>query len=436
MHIGGKELPRGTPLRSYLKAEAKKFQRRELTLKFPDGHIEQHSFGELGVSLDVASIERRASAIGRRGSIAVRIRDLLRSSRGAINIPWSFALDPGPLTRRLLKAKANFDSHPKPARFRFSDQSILPHRSGRYLALDDALDSLRQAPIGNLKSITISAREVHPEITSQRLQTLDMNTVVATYQTRFGRGGDANNRATNIEVAARQLDGLVLVPDELISFNRVVGARTKKNGFRPSWEIYKGEMVRGIGGGTCQVSSTLHAAALYAGLDILERFPHSRPSAYIGLGLDSTVAWPSIDLKLKNPWDFPIVIRATVQGIVLKVELLGARRPAKIKFHRETLSILPFKRKVTESTWVAEGRAIKKQKGIDGYRIRRTREITPIAGKARKETTIDFYPPTPEHFIVHPDTNLDDVLPPDPSATEDSASNSAENTEDPPEIVR
>ena len=118
----------------------------------------------------------------------------------------------------------------------------------------------------------------------------------------------------NIDAAASKLDGLVLEPGELFSFNAVVGDRSEENGFQKSWEINKGEMVEGVGGGTCQVASTFYAAAFFSGLDVLERLPHSRPSAYIPMGLDSTVVYPAVDLKVRNPHSFPVVVHAKTIG--------------------------------------------------------------------------------------------------------------------------
>jgi vancomycin resistance protein YoaR len=190
----------------------------------------------------------------------------------------------------------------------------------------------------------------------------------------------------------------VLAPGELVSFNDIVGARTEDNGFRPAPEIYKGEMIKGIGGGTCQVSSTLHAAAFSAGFDVVERYPHSRPSGYIGLGLDSTVSWPTLDLKLRNPWPCQIVVHTLVERGKLRIELLGREKPATVTLQRDTLAVIGFKRKVTESNWLEPGKVVQKQKGIRGYRIRKTRIIALGDGLA-VSASIDRARPH-EHLVV------------------------------------
>src|SRR5690606_38614959 len=106
------------------------------------------------------------------------------------------------------------------------------------------------------------------------------------------------------------------------------------NGYRVAPVIAQGELVDGIGGGTCQTSGTLHAAAFFAGLTIVERVPHSRPSTYILLGLDAAVAYPAINFKLRYDFDFPIVLHETVKNGIVRAEILGPKRRRTVSFFR------------------------------------------------------------------------------------------------------
>ena len=116
---------------------------------------------------------------------------------------------------------------------------------------------------------------------------------------------------------------------------RPVGERSEKEGYKIAHVITAGEMVDGLAGGTCQISTTLFGAAFFAGLDIVKTTNHSRPSAYTPLGFDATVVWPDTDLKLKNPYDFPVVIHYRVANGEAVVEILGKKRPYdKIVFER------------------------------------------------------------------------------------------------------
>jgi vancomycin resistance protein YoaR len=168
-------------------------------------------------------------------------------------------------------------------------------------------------------------------------------------------------------------------------------------------------MVEGTGGGTCQVASTLHAVAVYGGLDIVQRLPHSRPSGYIPAGLDATVVYPTVDLKLRNPFSFPVVVHASVVGNRVSMDLLGADKPVNVTFGRDVLSTTPFTRKVVEEP--AFDKPKRKQKGIDGMEILRTRVLSYRAGVRRVESSHDTYPPTPEIWQVPTDYDENDLPP-------------------------
>jgi vancomycin resistance protein YoaR len=161
----------------------------------------------------------------------------------------------------------------------------------------------------------------------------------------------------------------------VFSFNEVVGDRTEKEGYRVAPVIQGGELIDGLAGGMCQIASTLHAAAFFAGLDIVSSTPHSRPSAYIPMGLDSTVVYPSTDLKLRNPYDFPVVMHYQVNQGAVKVELLGKERPYKVVFEREIKTETPFGTDTRGDAESPSGQRYTIQEGYPGYTLMRRRYI-------------------------------------------------------------
>jgi len=419
LRIEGAVLSRGADPRAQIEVRGRRLAGQHIRLRLaPDTPPIETTLGELGVSVDVDTTLRRALDIGRSGPLAVRLDQILRARAGRIDVPLALAFDPERAVSLLLSSKERLDRSPRAARLETRTGSTLPHQMGRLIELDTALATIRQAAselasaLGAARDsydLEIAPLDVEPTVTSSLVERLDHHTLVAEYKSYFGSGG---GRGKNIELGASRLDGIVLPPGEIVSFNEVVGARSKANGFQAAPEIYKGEMVRGIGGGTCQVASTFYAAAFLAGFDVVERYPHSRPSGYVPLGLDSTVSWPGVDLKIRNPWPFPILVQARVNGGLLEVALYGRERPASVSWHSETLEILPFERKVTEADFAPDGGFIRKQKGISGYRILRTRQILMNDGTRRVEHSVDTYPPTPEHFVVRPGADPDSVLPP------------------------
>jgi vancomycin resistance protein YoaR len=425
LRIDGVALAPGADIRAHLAARARQIEQQPIQLRVA-GASRTLSLGELGLTVSVAEVGRRAEAIGRRGPLAVRLDELRRARRGDVDVPLAVRVDPEKLAAVLLPLKEETDQPPVPARLKLETRTIVPHVPGHYADLDGVRAALERAALAPTPGLDAPRRAIAPQVDSALLQNTSVDVVLARFETHFAPDP---NRGTNIAVAAERLDGIVLLPGELSSFNEIVGARTERNGFRPAPEIYKGEMVQGIGGGTCQVSSTLHAAAFSAGLDVVERTPHSRPSAYIALGLDSTVSWPTIDLKLRNPWPFPIVIHSRVKRGKLDIQLLGREKPATVSLHRDTLAVIGFKRKVTEAGFLEPGKVVQKQKGIRGYRIRKTRTIALLDGTRRVETSIDHYPPTPEHLVVPPGTD-EALLPPLPEgAASDERAASAPPTD-------
>ncbi|HWR22525.1 MAG TPA: VanW family protein [Feifaniaceae bacterium] len=135
------------------------------------------------------------------------------------------------------------------------------------------------------------------------------------------------DRNTNIRLMCEAVDGLMLQPDETLSLNDLVGQRTEEKGFKAAAAIVDGQLTDSIGGGICQLAGTLYNAALYADMEIVERVHHTWPSEYLPIGLDATLNWDNKDLKIKNRSGFPIYITATMQDLVVTVEIYGQQSP-------------------------------------------------------------------------------------------------------------
>jgi vancomycin resistance protein YoaR len=205
------------------------------------------------------------------------------------------------------------------------------------------------------------------------------------------------------------MDGLVIQPGQEISFNEISGDRTEKEGYKVAHVISGGEMVDGMAGGSCQISTTLHGAAFFAGLDITATTPHSRPSTYVPLGLDSTVVYPQVDLKVRNPYDFPVAVRYRVARGEAEVEILGKEKPFdKIEFVREVIEQHPFKTVTREDNTIGVGHIVIDQPGFPGYKMTRTRNIYK-GGKVikTKKWTLN-YKPVVEYVRmgINPNPNL------------------------------
>jgi vancomycin resistance protein YoaR len=409
--IDGERVPDGAAapeLTALVTARAAKLGARKVRLVLPGetSPVLETTLAELGVKVDVPGTAALAARVGKSGDVWSRAEIADRAQRGEVDVPLLTAVD-AELTAPLLeRLKEKEDTQPVSARLDLDKHATIPEKDGRYIDADGAIAKLAlaaRAPVdakADAMTVELPVSTFAPRISSAFLKNLDISAVVAEYETSFSRAGDQQKRGKNIDNAAQKLDGLVISPGELVSFNQVIGERSEANGFHKSWEIFKGEMVEGMGGGTCQVASTFHAATFFGGLDVLERLPHSRPSAYIPMGLDSTVVFPSVDLKVRNPHPFPVVVHARTEGSKLKIEILGKMRPVQVGFGREVLETLPYKRKVVEDATLAGKKVLVKQHGIKGYRVKRSRLLTYPDGTTKKESTTDTYPPTTEIYHV------------------------------------
>lgn len=147
----------------------------------------------------------------------------------------------------------------------------------------------------------------------------DAQTVIGTYTTYY----EANvSRAVNVELAAQRINGIVVAPGGKFSFSNTILDRTTANGYVEGPIFVKGEKSTGIGGGVCQVSSTLYAAMVDAALPATERHPHSLPVDYLPAGLDATIAGNYMDLKFTNTFEQPLLIEASAEGGKLTVTLI------------------------------------------------------------------------------------------------------------------
>ena len=182
-------------------------------------------------------------------------------------------------------------------------------------------------------TIEIPIHPVYPKIDSELLSDI-RNVRIGRYITSFNARN--KNRSTNIELAVQAINNHVVFPGETFSFNRVVGKRTVEKGYEKAKVIVKGEYAEDIGGGICQVSSTLFNAVDSAGLKIVQRFSHSRHVSYIPPGRDATVSWYGPDFEFRNIYNQPIIIQARTMGNLLVIKLFSSDvieyQPKKVPF--------------------------------------------------------------------------------------------------------
>ena len=156
----------------------------------------------------------------------------------------------------------------------------------------------------------------------------DFTFEMSSYSTKFSTNKANENRNSNIQLASDSINGYILKPGETYSYNKVIlDTSNQGEGYKEAGILINGKPATGIGGGICQVSSTLFEAALYSGISITERHNHSAKVGYMGAGRDATVSWGGPDLKFKNTYDEDIKIESTVDNGVLSIRFLTRKNP-------------------------------------------------------------------------------------------------------------
>ena len=171
---------------------------------------------------------------------------------------------------------------------------------------------------------TIPLKTLYPSVTTSMIGTEAFPDQLSSFSTNYSTR-DAD-RTTNLRLAANKVNGTVLMPGETFSYNKVVGRRTYAAGFKDAAVYENGQVVDGIGGGICQISSTIYNAAIYANLDIVTRSNHQFVPSYVTASRDATVVYGSIDFQFKNNRNYPIKIMCSVSGGVATVRIFGLKQ--------------------------------------------------------------------------------------------------------------
>lgn len=226
-----------------------------------------------------------------------------------------------------------------------------------------------------------------PNVTMEQIGAEAFPNKISSYSTRYD-GGDVN-RSTNLELACEKINDVIVLPGETFSYNKTLGERSKAAGYKTAKVYENGEVVDGIGGGICQISSTLYNAVLKANLEIVERRNHQFITSYVEEGRDATVAYGVTDFKFKNSRKYAIKIKASASNGVATIEIFGIKEEVEyqISFDTKTISTIPYTVKYIDDNTLKTGTEVVKQKGANGI-VTETYLIKSLNGQVVSNTLL------------------------------------------------
>ncbi len=252
--------------------------------------------------------------------------------------------------------------------------AVYPSSNG--LDFNISIDEAKALITGDKDSYTIPLKTLYPNVKTSDIGIEAFPDLLSSYSTSFA--SSSSNRATNVSLATNKINGKVLMPGEVFSFNNTVGKRTPQAGFKVAGVYMNGQVATDYGGGICQVSSTLYNAVLRANLEIVDRSNHMFEVGYVPIGTDATVSWGAPDFKFKNSRSYPIKIVTSSSNRKCVVKFYGLKESEEydIEIVSYRTGSVPYRTTYTTDSSLAAGQQKVIQRGSNGaksvaYRIRK-----------------------------------------------------------------
>lgn len=363
---------------------------------------------DFGYKLNLEDVVNSAYSYGRSDNVFYNYIDILKAAIFKKNFLAKADINNSKREEVILNIgnkifKKPLDAHP----IIKSDGSVTIKDSeiGRYMDLNEAKE-LINLDILHEEKIELPVYKTEPKIYSNYYE--GINKKLGDFETDYS--SSIKNRKENIRLASSKFNNMKLNPGDEVSFNDVVGEISEETGFKNATVIVGGEYEDGIGGGICQVSTTLYNSLVLSDLEITERHNHSRPIHYVDLGTDAAVARGYKDLKFKNNTNNPILILAEANGEKLNFKILGneSDRDYEIKIVPELLATVSPGVDTVYSDDLPDGESTVKESGAKGYSYKTYKEIIKNGEVVdKKEISKSYYLPKDKVVVVGTGTSND-----------------------------
>ncbi|WP_461204613.1 VanW family protein [Clostridium sp. DL1XJH146] len=284
----------------------------------------QIGYDELNATYNIEETISEAFEYGKDMSIIDKLKTIYKPVDEKLDLDFSY--NEKPIDSVISQIEKEINKEPKAASIKYLGNSkfeVTDDVKGAIVDSKELISLINEKIKEEEGDITVEApiEELIAEPTGKQLRSID--TIVGSHNTSYTTSSYA--RSTNIEVATKAINGLLLMPGETFSFNEVVGKRTAAAGYMEAPVIVNKELVPGLGGGICQVSTTLYNAALKGGYEIVDRSHHTYPSHYADIGRDATVDYGNLDFAFKNNFDYPIYIQGYSKSKNLYFNIFSAK---------------------------------------------------------------------------------------------------------------
>ena len=272
---------------------------------------------------------------------------------------------------------------PQDAYFTKNPFAVYPEVKGISFDLEKAKEILKEDKDEYVIKLTIT----NPKVTLDKIGPEAFPDKLATFSTRYDVSD--KDRTTNLELACNKINGTVVLSGDTFSYNKVVGARTAGAGYKNAKIYEAGKVVDGIGGGICQISSTLYNAVLNANLEIVERKNHQFVTSYVEPGMDATVVYGLTDFKFKNIRQYPVRVVATAKNGIATVTIYGIKEDKEytFKFDVKRVATIPSTTEYIDDSTLPAGTEKVEQKGTNGLKTE-TYMTKLLNGKAISTTLV------------------------------------------------
>ena len=201
--------------------------------------------------------------------------------------------------------------------------AVYPHENG--MDFNISIEEAKSIVASNEQDeYTIPIKILYPNVTTNMIGTEAFPDLLSSFSTKYAASNQ--NRTTNLRLAANKINGTVVMPGETFSYNKVVGARTIAAGYKEAPIYVQGAVVDGLGGGICQITSTLYNAVVYANLEVTQRTNHQFVPSYVTASRDATVVYGSIDFQFINNRNYPIKLVCSVSGGIANFQIFGLKQ--------------------------------------------------------------------------------------------------------------